>query len=74
MRFMLAPILLALTITACQALPSYLFSGGVSSGEVLFQDDFSDPASGWERVSEGSEGVLDYEEGAYRILVNESYR
>jgi hypothetical protein len=74
MRFMYVPLLLALTISSCQALPSYLYAGEISSGEVLFQDDFSDPASGWERVSEGSEGVLDYEEGAYRILVNESYQ
>jgi Raf kinase inhibitor-like YbhB/YbcL family protein len=36
--------------------------------EVLFQDDFEDPNSGWERYRE-ADGVLDYEEGGYRMLV-----
>jgi hypothetical protein len=38
---------------------------------VLFRDDFSNPSSGWDRVSV-SEGVTDYAEGVYRILVNTS--
>lgn len=38
-------------------------------GNVLFQDDFSDPSSGWDRVSEDG-GITDYENGAYRIFVN----
>jgi hypothetical protein len=74
MRFVLASILFVLMITSCQAVSLSLYPGEVSSGEVFFQDDFSDPASGWQRIPEGSEGVLDYEEGAYRILVNESYQ
>lgn len=38
------------------------------SGTVLFQDDFDSPASGWDRfVNDG--GIVDYYEGAYRILV-----
>jgi len=37
--------------------------------EVLFQDDFSDPSSGWDTVST-EEGITDYENGTYRILVN----
>ncbi len=37
--------------------------------DILFQDDFSDPSSGWERVNE-TEGVTDYVDGAYRIFVN----
>lgn len=39
-------------------------------GRVLFQDDFSDPATGWIRVSAAT-GVSDYFDGVYRILVNE---
>lgn len=39
-------------------------------GEVLFQDNFSDPASGWARVTAAA-GVSDYLDGVYRILVNE---
>lgn len=37
---------------------------------VLFQDNFSNPASGWDRVNV-KDGITDYTaEGAYRILVN----
>lgn len=74
MRFILTSIVFALMISSCQVFPLSLYPGEVSAGSVLFQDDFSDPASGWERIVEGSEGVLDYEDGAYHILVNESYQ
>ena len=37
--------------------------------DVLFIDDFSDPSSGWDRVTE-EEGVTDYADGVYRIFVN----
>jgi hypothetical protein len=46
--------------------------GETDSGQpsnVLFQDDFSDPSSGWDRVNE-EEGITDYMDGAYRIFVN----
>ena len=36
---------------------------------ILFMDDFSDPSSGWDRV-DVEEGVTDYANGVYRILVN----
>lgn len=48
------------TETASTALPS----------NVLFQDDFSDPSSGWDQV-DSEEGTTDYIDGAYRIYVNE---
>lgn len=38
-------------------------------GQVLFQDEFSDPLSGWNRVS-AADGLTDYADGVYRILVN----
>ena len=37
-------------------------------GQVLFQDDFSDPESGWDRLSK-AEGGTDYLDGSYRIWV-----
>jgi hypothetical protein len=43
----------------------------VASGSVLFQDDFSDPSSGWDRVTE-PDGATDYANGVYRILVSAS--
>lgn len=44
-------------------------SGNELSPDVLFQDDFSDPSSGWDRVNE-TDGTTDYVDGAYRIFVN----
>jgi hypothetical protein len=38
-------------------------------GVVLFEDDFSSDASGWARFT-AAEGVMDYDGGGYRILVN----
>jgi hypothetical protein len=40
-------------------------------GDLLFQDGFSDPSSGWDRVQTG-EGMTDYEGDRYRIVVNAS--
>jgi hypothetical protein len=41
-----------------------------TAGNVLFQDDFSDLSSGWNRVK-AAKGESDYADGAYRIVVNE---
>ena len=42
-------------------------AGAAEEGQVLFEDDFSDPGSGWDIV----EGVTDYHEGSYRIFAAE---
>jgi hypothetical protein len=42
----------------------------VPSGTVLFADDFSSPTTGWERIRYGEDGIMDYDSGGYRILVN----
>jgi hypothetical protein len=39
---------------------------------VLFQDDFSDPSSRWDRVSAGS-GLTGYVDDAYRIHLDEPH-
>lgn len=67
------PVLLLATFSC-----SFPFSGGNGrddptstqlSDNILFQDDFSDPSSGWDRVNEAA-GITDYADGAYRIFVN----
>jgi len=66
----LAMLLFSLvTLSACQ-------EGGLGGGdqetasdEAYFQDDFSDPASGWELVNDEG-GSADYFEGTFRIQVN----
>jgi hypothetical protein len=54
---------------ACQTIPltSRIFE--VPSGEVLFQDDFSDPGSGWDEQTDDLQRILDYFDGYYRIQV-----
>ena len=61
--------LLVLTL-ACSALggPEISAPGDPSA---LFSDDFSDPDSGWDRV-QADEGVTDYDNGRYRIFVDQS--
>ena len=67
--FPFAFLVLALLIFAC-AVPSFSTpSANVPSGTVLFQDDFSSSASGWDRYK-SAEGTMDYDGGAYRIAVN----
>jgi hypothetical protein len=41
-------------------------------GMILFQDDFSDPSSGWVRAVTPS-GSSDYNDGTYRIFVNDAF-
>jgi hypothetical protein len=43
-----------------------------ASGTVLFQDDFSNPISGWDHVS-SSGGTMDYDSGVYRFLISNSH-
>ena len=74
MKFRLIFLVSALLLSAlaCQAVSSG--SGGDVAEQptgVLFQDDFSDPSSGWDRVNV-DDGVTDYADGAYRIFVNTS--
>ncbi|MDX1600817.1 MAG: hypothetical protein R3191_04820 [Anaerolineales bacterium] len=61
----LLPILaLSLGVLACAGLEIE-----TSSGDVLFQDDFSRPISGWDR-HHGDDYDADYSNGAYIIRVN----
>lgn len=56
-----------LILTACAPSPTPA-TPPPPSGTVLFQDDFDSPATGWDRfINDG--GIVDYYEGAYRILV-----
>ena len=40
-----------------------------ASGTVLFQDSFDNAASGWDHTNDFS-GIMDYDNGTYRIQVN----
>ena len=61
-------LLLLICLSACA--PSSLTGLVVAPGGVIYQDDFSDPASGWPRISDVS-GNLDYDPGgAYQMAIN----
>ncbi len=67
LRWLFPLFLLALAASACQ---SYRIADLLTrSGNALFKDDFSDPASGWARAVSSS-GALDYFGGGFRIWVN----
>lgn len=65
---LLLPALLSLAC-AYSAVPPAAAPTPMPSGAVLFQDDFSNPATGWDRLL-ADEGVMDYDGGGYRILVS----
>ena len=66
--------LLALLAGSCQVLPLNTPRAERPSGSVLFQDEFSDPSSGWDRRPQDPDGFLDYSEGVYRIQVNSAHK
>jgi len=55
---------------ACASLPAIpaARASATPAGAILFQDDFSQPVTGWDRL-QADEGVMDYDAGGYRILV-----
>ncbi len=60
-------ILLLAGISACQ--PQASVDEPIQNKDILFEDDFEDPSSGWSRVA-SVDGESDYADGMYRILVN----
>jgi len=69
-RFLL--LVLLLLLSACsngmQSAPEVVLPTLVSNA-VLFQDDFSNPKSGWDRASQGGNST-DYADGKYRITLS----
>jgi len=61
--------LLATLALACAIFPLGTEEEVQPENSVLFQDDFSDPLSGWDQV-DVNDGVTDYVDGVYRIFVN----
>jgi len=52
-----------------ERIKKFLADNWTDNPKVLFQDDFSDTSSGWDRINE-TEGVNDYVDDGYRIFVN----
>jgi len=65
-------VLVSILMLAALACATFSSSGGDSTdsgADILYEDDFSNPDSGWDRYSD-EEGYTDYENGAYKIAVN----
>ena len=68
-RFCVLPLLLIVLSLACQGVtPPAIEPTAPASGTILFQDDFSNAATGWDRL-QTAQGVMDYDAGGYRMLV-----
>src|SRR5512135_2344667 len=68
--FLVAGLLL-LALQACDTKSSNNPSTAGSSKKVLFQDDFANIDSGWNRVRDVNGDITDYENGGYRIMNNQ---
>jgi len=69
--FFLFIFLLAMASLACQFSNPFASTPtpAAQSGDTLFYDDFTNPATGWERFT-SAEGTMDYDGSGYRFLVN----
>ncbi|MFZ5881645.1 MAG: hypothetical protein ACOY0R_19950 [Chloroflexota bacterium] len=69
-------VILLLAALACQVptvpgapQPSPVPTMTVAPGALIFEEDFSDPNSGFDRRA-AAEGIMDYNSGSYRIIAN----
>ncbi len=73
LRVILVLLALASATLACQKVSSIAGESQAinqdNAGRLLFQDDFSDAKSGWDSLI-NEDGITDYDNGQYRILVN----
>lgn len=66
---MISVLLLFSLACSLSQIPQIFGEYPTNPGSLLFQDGFSDPSSGWDRVQNQS-GRTDYENNRYRIVVN----
>ena len=62
-HLLLVVAILGLAVMAC----SMGNQAEAVTNDIIFQDDFSDSSSGWDRVNL-PEGITDYADGVYRIF------
>jgi hypothetical protein len=69
MRHGILILLIALLLFGCTFPSAAVPTSAPDSGTLLFKDDFSSPSSGWDHTKY-EEGIMDYDQGTYRMLVN----
>ena len=62
--FLLFTVLLSSCSSVAPVVPA------ANPGDVLYQEEFEDNTTGWERVA-NDHGIMDYDSGGYRILVKQ---
>jgi hypothetical protein len=67
MHRLIYTFLLLLLLSACSLLPTA--PTAPAAAPMLYRDDFSNPASGWQPIPQGG-GTAGYADGAYRITVS----
>jgi hypothetical protein len=73
MRYLIVLSILALISLSCANIPQLINPLRIEPGEVQFQDDFSDPTSGWVRRNEKQIGNLDFVNQGYQIYVKQNH-
>jgi len=66
----LLPVLLFLLLLSACAPSATPVVPVASPGAVLYQEEFEDNTSGWDRVS-NENGIMDYDGGGYRMLIRQ---
>ncbi len=62
-------LILSFLLASCVPSRTSLISSA-KSGELLYQEGFEDNTTGWARISNDN-GIMDYDSGGYRILVQQ---
>jgi hypothetical protein len=62
-------LLLSFFLASCSPSQTSLISPA-KSGDLLYQEGFEDNTTGWARISNDN-GIMDYDSGGYRILVQQ---
>jgi hypothetical protein len=68
MRSFILMFTLGFALSGCALPLAQSVAPSIPSGSVLYQDDFSTTASGWDRLAHDG-GIMDYDGSGYRILV-----
>lgn len=58
-------------LSSCASAPASPPTPLAPSGTILFQDEFEDRATGWDRLANDG-GIMDYDVGGYRMLVKQA--
>lgn len=66
----LSSFLFLLILSACASPIPIPTAPPAGPGDILYQEEFEDNTTGWDRVS-NENGIMDYDGGGYRILIQQ---